>query len=106
MAAFAASAVRPSDRRLVDGLLTKRTIGAAIGSVIGENRASADRHRHRWPRSSPGNCAPARRQLLSATLREREDGVGRIRGAGGRKDAGAGDVEVRQLMGLTKAVGD
>ena len=53
----------------------------------------------------PRDRAPVRRQLLGAAQREREDGVGRVEAPRGRKDAGPGDVEVRQLVGLAVAVG-
>src|SRR5260370_9272668 len=42
--------------------------------------------------------------MLGATQRQGEDRIGRVRGARGREDAGAGAVEVRNLVGLAEAV--
>src|SRR5262249_12943269 len=52
----------------------------------------------------PRDRAPFVGKLLGAALRQREDGVGRVRRPGGREDAGPRHVEVRDLVGLAVAV--
>ena len=63
------------------------------GGEMFESFARSVRHR-----------APARRQLLSAAQRDRQDRVGRVRGAFGREDARTRDPQIGNLVGLAVAV--
>jgi alpha/beta hydrolase fold len=55
-------------------------------------------------RRSAGDATPLRHEMLGAALRHREDRVGRVRCALGRKQTGAGDPEIADLVRLPVAV--
>src|SRR5262249_47197729 len=51
-----------------------------------------------------GGCAPSGGEVLGAAQRQSEDRVGRVGATAGWKDTGAGQIEIRNFMGLAIAV--